>query len=292
MQCRSWKTGNYCCNNNLCCDDRKVEIQTFGIDADLDTNEISDTTGSGEEAIATTLPVPINQEEIGEESIVNTVIIPLDTTTIHNHQETTLEDEHEETTIPDPNKRIVIKEAITVNVSSFDLYPSEEISDVVEEIATKATINLQVDAESDETTLLASAVDPDYEIDSSEVTTVHTDDDTDNYSEEQSDEQNDSEEQEDEDYEDAIISQEEISTAASSAKSQDRVTHPATSNDIPRVTVDKFGRPKNRPSVHRFPVSGAVSVSGTLCIKTSAWSIIKSIVAMFIQFKLISNSLT
>ena len=37
--------------------------------------------------------------------------------------ETTEEDDHEETTIPDLNKKIVIKEAITVNVSSFDLYP-------------------------------------------------------------------------------------------------------------------------------------------------------------------------
>jgi len=130
MQCRSWKTGNYCCNNNLCCDDRKVEIQAFGIDTDLQTNEIpgvSYESVSTEVPLTTTMHVLTNESEVdGAESRVNTVIVESDA------MEVTTPDSAQDTTLAD--KTVVIKDTITVNVSSYDLYHTDD-----EEITAKDT---------------------------------------------------------------------------------------------------------------------------------------------------------
>jgi len=42
MQCKSWKTGQFCCNDNLCCDDRKVEIKRISDQAALEIHKQAD----------------------------------------------------------------------------------------------------------------------------------------------------------------------------------------------------------------------------------------------------------
>jgi len=42
MQCKSWKTGQFCCNDNLCCDDRKVEIKRISEQAALEIHKQAD----------------------------------------------------------------------------------------------------------------------------------------------------------------------------------------------------------------------------------------------------------
>jgi len=134
MQCRSWKTGNYCCNNNLCCDDRKVEIQAFGIDTDLQTNEIP---GVSYESVATEVPLTTTMHDLtkdsdtfgedGAESQVNSVIVEPTATAAHDTIEITTPDSPEDTTLVD--KTVIIKDTITVNVSSYDLYQTDDEED-------------------------------------------------------------------------------------------------------------------------------------------------------------------
>jgi len=74
-----------------------------------------------------------------------------------------------------------------------------------------------------------------------------------------------------------------IETSSLSSPTSQQKIYPTT----PQIPVDKYGRPKNRPSVHRFPTSGATVLSVTLCTTSN---IIKSIGLIFIQLKMISNS--
>jgi len=297
IQCRSWKTGNYCCNNNLCCDDRKVEIQAFGIDADLDTNELSEVIDSSEETETSTDHDYTDsdltlEEEHGSESMVNTVLIDPEATTHKTYQETTESEKYKDTTLqPDFKQNAIIKDSITVNVSSFDLYQSDDTNEIDDDATMKSEETIPVHLQTDD----ISSSDSEYkttlndEYTAAVVTTEASIIDNDDYEEIK-------DEYDDEDYT-TIHDSTTLHNSGEHGSESTTLNHIETSTltiptespkiqpTIAGVTVDKYGRPKNG-RVHSFSTSGATVHSVTLCTS----NIIKSIGLMFIQLKMISNS--
>jgi hypothetical protein len=324
-----------------------VEIEVYGIDADLDTNEIPEIKASTEETMTSTFHHSTGADttmvdEYGEESKINTVVVHPESTSDHPYHpnEETTEADSEDATLPDLNEITIMKDSITVNVSSFDLYLSgddtesddDDATENQDETITQAEDNLQVQLEdiaSNEslvemtgttasteqdltsTTVVQDTTEPITTSQSDDTTLLSTEDET-TLNEESTQGIDttvatilDTGEQEttvENDAEDTTIlhtptqpTSSELHTAASTFLTNietSTFTSPTpspqeqpTTAGIPQVTVDKYGRPKNRPSVHRFPSSGAVSRQA-LCTTSN---IIKSIGLMFIQLKMISN---
>jgi len=284
MQCRSWKTGNYCCNNNLCCDDRKVEIQAFGIDTDLQTNEIP---GVSYESVATEVPLTTTMHDLrkdsdtfgedGAESQVNSVIVEPTATAAHDTIEITTPDSPEDTTLVD--KTVIIKDTITVNVSSYDLYQTNDEGDTtIDTSITERVVGHTGINKLNETSLstLGEISSTDKITDEISVTTNDDETTTKNIPTDSTLHVSalmDSSEEDVEEDDDIITTPSTTTTTTTTTTNK-----PTTRRQI------KQQRPKNKYVMpHRFPSSGS-------SLQSWCTSAIKSIVLMYIQLKMISNS--